>query len=243
MKLINWSKISQMLAPEAKEYNSHCLVIGKKEDSSAQIRSNYDYLKENLSEAIEVKNGSASYLLIDQKSAQVSQAENYLTRIKEEEFLDEKRFKEELSLDNLHHHKQDISCGLCGKPLSANRSTVSHLGPICEHKVNEIVKDQAQEPQEFKSIYSESLVQGELLWFKINNQLEFVEIIDSNSDEVSFINHKDLAKEIETNSNYTQVLKENLFTLNKKDISGVARVVAKKNEEKPLFDDLMEIFK
>lgn len=243
MKLINWSKISNMLAPEAKEYNSHCLVIGKKEDSSAQIRSNYDYLKEKLTEAIEVKNGNASYLLIDQKSLQVPEAEKYLNKIKEEEFLDERRYKEELSLDNLHHQKQEVPCGLCGKPLSANRSTLSNLGPICEHKVNEIVNDQVKEPEDFKPIYSESLSQGELVWFKINHQVEFVEIVNITADEVIFINHKDLRKEIEHNSNYTQVLKENLFTMNKKDISGVARVVAKKNDEKPLFDDLMEIFK
>ena len=240
---MNWSKIVAMLAPDSRGYNSHNLVIGKKEDSSAQIRSNYDYLKEQLTEAVEVKNGNASYLIIDQNSKQVAAAEKYLAKIKDEEFLDEKRFKDELTLDNLHYNKQDIPCGLCGKPLSANRSTLSNLGPICEHKVNEIINDKAEEPTEFKSIYAESLDQGELVWFKIKNQVEFVEIVESSTNEVSYINHKDLAKDIESNSNYTEMLKQNLFSIDKKDIQGVARVVSKKNEEKPLFDDLMDIFK
>lgn len=243
MKLMLWSKVANMLAPEHQPLEGHVLVLGKKEDSSAQVRSNYNYLKSKLSDAVEIKNGSSSYLVLNEKSTQVADAQKYLTQIKEEEFLDIKSFKEEQMMDNLHHHKAEVPCGLCGKPLSSNRATLSNLGPICEHKVNEIISEKSDLPEDFKSIYSEPVSKGEMVWVKIDNQVEFVEVVSDEKDQVTFINHKDMVKELNTNSNFTEVLKENLFTLPKSKIQGVARVVAKKVEDKPLFDDLMEIFK
>lgn len=243
MKLMNWSKISNMLAPEFKQtYANYLLVLGKKDDSSAQIRSNYKYLKSTLTEAVEVKNGNASYLLIAPQSSQVSQAETLVAKIKDEEFLDENLFKSEQSIDNLHHHKSSITCGLCNKPLSHERGQLSTLGPVCENKVQDIINDETPEPENFTSIYSESVDKGELVYLKINNHVQFVEIVGQSKDSLVFIDRKSLELELNKTTEFTKALNNNLSEVKKDDIQGVARLIAKKTDDK-LFDDLMEIFK
>jgi hypothetical protein len=244
MKLMNWSKIAQMLAPEFKStYANYFLVLGKKEDSSAVVRANYNYLKNNLKDCVEVKNNNSSYLLINSNSSDLVKAENMVNKIKEEEFLDSTLVKEELELDNLHVHKPNVNCGLCYKPLSAERSSFSTLGPVCEHKVQNIIEqDEVPEEDKFSSIYSESVESGEMMWLKTDKEVLFVEICKNSKHQITFLDRKNLEKELKTNNNYTEVLEKNLHEINKDQIKGVSRVTPKKNEDK-LFDDLMDIFK
>lgn len=243
MKMMLWSKVKSMLAPESLDYKGHLLIIGKKNDSNAKIRSNYEFIKENIADAVEVKNGTSSYLLIDAKSKSMAQAQKYLNQIKEVEFIDDVKYKKELEIDNLHKPRE-VMCSLCGKPLSANRSSLSNLGPICEHKVDNIINKEETVELEFKPLSQENVDKGEMLWIKNQEgDEEFVEIVSCDSKSILYVNHKEFVKEVEKNSNYTEVLKENLKEIDKKDISGVSRIVPKKNNDKPLFDDLMEFFK
>src|SRR5690606_5294836 len=101
----------------------------------------------------------------------------------------------ELAVDNLHFHRPSINCGLCHKPLSNERSVLTTLGPVCEHKVQNIVNDQSVEPQDFSSIYADPVTKGELLWLKTSEGNKFVEICEDKKDKVLVIDRKGLEKD------------------------------------------------
>lgn len=243
MKLIAWNKVSKMLAPEyADLYEGYLLVLGSKIDSSAAVRANYRTLKDQLTQAIEVKNQNASYLLIKADSSQKQQAEELVQKISTEEFLDTKIYQEELDLSNLHHHKPVVNCSLCYKPLSSERSVQSNLGPICEHRVNNIVEQDSEVPTEWTSIYVDPVESGELLWLKTKMGVILAEVFQINQDKMLLIDRKGLTKALKDSNDYTKTLEQYLVELPVDEIEGINRLAPKKVENK-LFDDLMGLIK
>lgn len=240
---MKWSKMAHMLAPRlADEYPDHYLIMGQKPSSAPEIRANYKTIKSELSEAVEIQVNDASYLLIPAKSEQVDKAEGLVAKVKTDVYLDTKTYESELAVDNLHHSKPILNCALCYKPLSSDRSRVSNLGPICEHRLNQIVEnDNTPVPQDWSSVYSDEVEQGELIWVKTKSGIEFVEIMSSNGDELVVVDRKSLEKELATADNYTKALQNHMQTLNKKDVEGISRLAPKKAEStSTMFSDLMK---
>lgn len=241
---MKWSKMAHMLAPRlADEYADHYLIMGQKPSSAPEIRSNYKTIKNELTEAVEIQVGDASYLLIPTKSAQVDQAEELVARVKTEVYLDTKNYESELAVDNLHHHKPHLNCALCYKPLSSDRSRVSNLGPICEHRLNQIVENEDSKiPETWNSVYSEEVEQGELIWVKNKSgDVRFVEIMSIQGDDLIIVDRKGLEKELAKTDNYTKALQKHMQKVQKSDVEGISRLAPKKAESSStMFSDLMK---
>jgi hypothetical protein len=241
--LMKWSKMAHMLAPKlAEAYPDHYLIMGSKPSSAPEVRSNYKTIKNQISDAVEIQVNDACYLLIPAQSPQVDQAEELVTRVKNEVYLDAKNYEAELSIDNLHHHKPHLNCALCYKPLSSERSRVSNLGPICEHRLNQIVEtEEIPDPETWNSIYTDEVDQGELVWVKTKTGVAFMEIMKVKGEEVTLVDRKGLEKELAHNDNYTQALQNHMQVLTKREIEGISRLAPKKSEENSsMFTDLMK---
>jgi hypothetical protein len=243
--LMKWSKVSHMLAPKlADEYKNYYLIMGQKPTSAAEVRANYKTIKTQISDAVEIQVNDGSYLLIPSHSQQVEQAETLVSRIKTEVYLDTKNYEAELAVDNLHHQKPHLNCALCYKPLSSDRSRFSNLGPVCEHRLNQIVEEEVSSvPSEWSSVYAEEVEQGEIVWVKTKAGETLVEIMSIAGEDLVIVDRKGLERELSTNpnTNYTAALKKYMQNITKKDIQGLSRLAPKKAEaSSTMFADLMK---
>lgn len=239
---MKWSKMASMIAPKLSgQYQNHYLVMGSKPESAPEVRANYKTIKEQLSDAVEIQVNDSQYLLIPMDSKQAAQAEELVSRIKTEVYLDSKSYESELSMDNLHRSKPHVNCALCYKPLSSDRSRVSNLGPICEHRLNQMVdQDQVETPESWNSIYSDPVEQGEILWVKTAAGVILVEVMQEDKEGILVVDRKGLEKAVAQNSDYTKCLENHLQSIPKAEIQGISRLAPKKaEEESSMFADLM----
>lgn len=248
MKLIPWSKIAKLVAPEkVNEFQDYELVYSQQSNSNALQKANYLFFKNTFPFLKEEFYKEKCFLMIHKEHFQKDSVQKELNKLQEIEILDEVLYQQELKKE-VETVKKLGKCSLCGKELNDENSLLSSMGPVCEHKARlvETGKVSLESFGSFKALAALNPQKGETVLMKIKKDttqdLKFVEVVDIKSDHYELIDRKLLSRQISSGVKPVEALANAFFKVKIADILGVSSLSEKEQESTGLMDEALSIF-
>ena len=250
MKLIPWSKIARLVAPEkVNDFQDYELVYSQQTNSNALQKANYLYFKNSFSFLKEEFYKEKSFLMIHKEHFQKEAVQKKLEVLKEVEILDDLLYQQELKKE-VETVKKLGKCSLCGKELNDENSLLSSMGPVCEHKARlvETGKVSLDSFNNFKALAALNPQKGDTVLMKIKKNaqeqdLKFVEVVDIKDDQYELIDRKLLSRQISSGVKPVEALANAFFKVNISDILGVSSLTERDESLKTgLMDEALAIF-